>query len=237
MTEKTKQNKKIEIRFYESSDRDGVRAVCCATGYLGKSIDTVFEDREVFADFLTSYYTDVEPDLTVVVLEDGQIKGYVMGSRFPSLQKAYEMQLYLRLFPKVLGNFFFKYKSATRKYLRWMLWNGRKETPLTPKDMAHVHFNFLAEHRSVSQTRTMFDMFLQRLSEYGEEKVYGQVVSFENRRGPRMYARYGFKVVDQVKVTKYQDLVDHPVYLFTIIKDLKENVTLYGNDLWKKKGQ
>jgi hypothetical protein len=49
------------IRLYRPSDRDAVRRLCCETGYLGKAIDPVFEDRELFADYLTSFYTDWEP--------------------------------------------------------------------------------------------------------------------------------------------------------------------------------
>ncbi|NJK92922.1 MAG: hypothetical protein HC904_14535 [Blastochloris sp.] len=48
-----------------------------------------------------------------------------------------------------------------------------------------------------------------------------------------MFARYGFEVKDAVEVTKYRALVSDPVYLFTVIKDLNRNVTLYGTDLWK----
>ena len=50
------------VRKFDSRDRDAVRFLCCETGFLGKPVDPVFEDRELFADYLTSYYTDVEPE-------------------------------------------------------------------------------------------------------------------------------------------------------------------------------
>ncbi|MEM9399319.1 MAG: GNAT family acetyltransferase [Verrucomicrobiota bacterium] len=228
-----KKEVKTEIRFYEPKDREGVRHVCCGTGFLGKPIDSVFEDRDIFADFLTAYYTDCEPELTVVVLQDGQVQGYIMGSRFPERQKVFEMRMFPLLAARIVWNYFFVYGSATRRYINWLLLKGRKETPYTPKGMAHVHFNFLPEYRNVAQTRKMFDMFLRKLADYGEDAVFGQVVGFEDRRGPRMFARYGFSVRDKVEVTKFSNYVDHPVFLFTIIKNLKENVALYGNDLWR----
>ena len=59
------------IRPYRSSDREAVRRLCCETGYLGKAIDPVFEDRELFADYLTKFYTDWEPMASVVLLRSG----------------------------------------------------------------------------------------------------------------------------------------------------------------------
>ena len=42
------------IRSYQPSDREAVRNLCCQTGFLGEPIDPVYEDRELFADFLTT---------------------------------------------------------------------------------------------------------------------------------------------------------------------------------------
>jgi hypothetical protein len=55
-------HKPFLIRGYRRSDREAVRKLCCDTGFLGDPIDPVYEDRELFADFLTTYYTDHEPD-------------------------------------------------------------------------------------------------------------------------------------------------------------------------------
>ena len=75
------------IRGYKASDRIAVRKLCCATGFLGAPIDPVFQDRELFADFLTTYYTDHEPESSFVLEVDGEIRGYLLGSRryIPSL--------------------------------------------------------------------------------------------------------------------------------------------------------
>lgn len=57
------------------------------------------------------------------------------------------------------------------------------------------------------------------------------MVTFEKRRGERMFARYGFVVRDIVEVTKYRRFVDTPVFLFTVVKDLASGASLYSNDL------
>jgi hypothetical protein len=56
MESKVLEVKEFQVRRYRPSDRDSVRALCCETGFLGSAIDPVFEDRELFADFLTDYY-------------------------------------------------------------------------------------------------------------------------------------------------------------------------------------
>ena len=65
-----------------------VRALCCETGFLGKAIDPVFEDRELFADFLTDYYLKHEPD-SAFVLAKGCTHGFI--NRFRHLPAALEI--------------------------------------------------------------------------------------------------------------------------------------------------
>ncbi len=44
------------VRPYRPEDRDTIRKICADTGWLGRPIDPIFQDRELFADFLTIYY-------------------------------------------------------------------------------------------------------------------------------------------------------------------------------------
>ena len=126
------------------------------------------------------------------------------------------------------------YNAASRKYVRWILTQARQEQPYTPPDIPHLHFNILPEARNVATTRELVDTYLQYLRKNGEKQVYGQVVTYDSRRGDRMFARYGFRVIDQREVTKYRDFYPGKVYLFTVLKDLTENATMYGHDLHKK---
>jgi hypothetical protein len=223
------------IRPYRAADRAAIRAICADTGFLGQPIDPVFEDRELFADYLTSYYTDAEPESTFVCELEGEVKGYVMGSRFPKRKAAFEA----RLLPGLVGRGLWRYitrpyNAASRKYVRWILTQARKEVPFTPPDIPHFHFNIRPEARSVATTREMVDMFLQYLYDKGDRQVYGQVVTYETRRGTRMFERYGFRVIDEREVTKYRDLHAGKVHLFTILKDLTQNPRLYGVDLHRE---
>lgn len=220
------------IRPYRPEDRAILRDICADTGFLGKPIDPVFEDRELFADYLTSYYTDVEPESTFVCELDGEVKGYLMGSRFPKRKARYEARTLPILVVRGLWRYFTRpYNAASRNYVRWIITQARKEVPFTPPDIPHFHFNIRPEARSVGATRELVDIYLQYLTEHGEKAVYGQVVTYESRRGDRMFARYGFRVIDQREVTKYRDFHPGKIFLFTILKDLELNAKLYGMDL------
>jgi hypothetical protein len=194
------------IRPYRPADRAAIRRICADTGFLGKPIDPIFEDRELFADYLTAYYTDAEPEATFVCELDGEVKGYAMGSLFPRRKAWYEARHLPLLALRGVGRYFLRpYNAASRRYVRWILTQSRREVPVTPRAMPHLHFNILAEARSVAGTRALLDTLFAYLLAQGARQVYGQVVSYGTRRGERMFARYGFRVVDERDVTKYRE--------------------------------
>jgi len=217
----------FEIRRFQPGDRARVRELCCETGFLGTPIDPVFEDRELFADYLTAYYTDWEPQSSWVLLVNGEIRGYLLGSRFPLRQQAYNFYNNIALFLRGIVRYP-RYSEASKKFVRWILTQAWREVPAAPRRCAHFHINILADARQIATSRALVESYLQYLHECGEKAVYGQMVVFEDRRGTKMFERYGFKVLNKAEITKYRDLHPEPVYLCTIIKDLTENSQLYA---------
>jgi hypothetical protein len=116
------------IRSYRPSDREAVRALCCATGFLGEPIDPVYEDRELFADFLTTYYTDHEPESSFVIEKDGELRGYLLGSRKPLLNQLYSFYQNVCLFLRALLRYR-RYNERSRRFILWILMNGWREVP------------------------------------------------------------------------------------------------------------
>ena len=218
--------KHIAIRKFQPADRARVRELCCETGFLGNPIDPVFEDRELFADYLTAYYTDWEPESAFVLLVNGEIRGYLMGSRQPFRQQCYAFYQNISLFLRGVLHYP-RYNAASKKFVQWILRTAWREVPAAPRRTAHFHINLLADARQVATTRALMDSYLKYLHEHGEKRVYGQMVVFEDRRGTKMFERYGFKVLNKAEISKYRDLHPHPVYLCTVVKDLEENDQLY----------
>src|SRR6202048_4457533 len=99
-------HKPFIIRSFRASDRAAVRCLCCQTGFLGEPIDPVYQDRQLFADFLTTYYTDHEPESSFVLEMDGEIRGYLLGSRKPLQNQLYSLYQNLWLFFRALDRYF-----------------------------------------------------------------------------------------------------------------------------------
>jgi ribosomal protein S18 acetylase RimI-like enzyme len=207
------------VRRFESRDREAVRFLCCETGFLGKPIDPVFEDRELFADYLTSYYTDVEPESCFVLEQNGRLVGYLLGSRRPFRQQLHSLFQNMRLLIKGISRYP-SYNRATRDFIGWILRNSWREVPAVPRRTAHFHFNVLPEAQSIAGTRAMMNTYFDYLREKGEKAVFGQMVTFESRRGAKLLERYGFRILDKREITKWRDKHPEPVYLTTVIKKL-----------------
>lgn len=213
--------RRIRIRPYRSEDLEAVRRICADTGFLGHPIDPVFEDRELFTDYLTGYYTRFEPEALLVCEVEGEVRGYLMGCRRALLKQTYQFLANFVVAGKALYRCVRRpYNEASRRFLRWVLMNSWREVPVTPRNTPHFHMNVLPDARSVKNTRALIRTFLDFLRHHGCKSVYGQMVTYSGRRTLSLFRRYGFRVLDRVEVTKYRSMRHDRVVLCTVIKDL-----------------
>lgn len=209
-------------RPYARRDRERIRQICCETGYLGEPIDTVFSDRDLFADYLTRYYTDVEPESAWVGEKDGVVVGYLLGCKRWHLNRWWGVWNLVRLAGKAGWRFLQgRYDARSRKFLWWTLTRGRRETPPAPAASAHFHFNSLKGHRRMGIARDLLVTLLEDLRKQGVRRVYGQMATYDNRRTERVYEYMGWKVLGKTRVTKYADVLDRELYLTTVLKELE----------------
>jgi len=215
------EDKDFQVRRYQPSDWDAVRAICCETGFLGRAIDPVFEDRELFADFLTEYYLNHEPDSAFVVTKEGRVQGYLLGSHHIQRHRVHSILQTVGYAGKVLSRYF-RYNPASRRYIHWMITKAWREVPPAPRDVGHFHANLLPGVKSILVFRELLETYLRHLYAQGVKQVHAQVVTFDGRRGLKLFERYGFKVLNQSEITKYRQFTDQTVYLSTIVKDLEK---------------
>jgi L-amino acid N-acyltransferase YncA len=218
---------RISIRRYRPEDRAAVRRICADTGFLGQPIDPIFEDRELFADYLTEYYLRIEPDATFVCEIDGEVKGYLMGCCKPLLNQTCHALINLSIGLKAAYRYYARpYNTASRRFLRWIALNAWREIPAAPRFTPHLHINLLPETRSVKHTRLLIQSFLELVHQRGHKRVYGQMVTYEDRRSDKLFARYGFYVLDRVEVTKFRRSYPGRVFLSTVVRNLRTGPAL-----------
>ena len=149
----------------------------------------------MFADFLTTYYTDGSRNPHSSSNPKGAFA--VICSDHANLCSTSFMPLAKRhsLFVKVLGRYP-RYNERSRRFIRWAVTNGWREVPAAPRRVPHFHINLLPEARKMATTRALMSAYLSYLYRCGEKHVYGQIVTFESRRGEKMFERYGFNVYE-----------------------------------------
>jgi hypothetical protein len=220
MESKVLEVRDFQVRRYHPSDRDSVRSLCCETGFLGSAIDPVFEDRELFADFLTDYYLRHEPDSAFVVTQNDRVQGYLLGSHHPAEHRIHSLFQIFNLGPKVVGRYF-GYRPESRQYIHWLISKAWREVPAAPRDVGHFHVNLLPAVKSIQVFRQLLETYLRHLYDHGVRQIHAQMVTFDGRRGSKLFERYGFKVINQSEITKYRQYTDQTVYLCTIVKTLE----------------
>jgi hypothetical protein len=213
--------KDFQVRPYRHSDREAVRALCCDTGFLGKPIDPVFEDRELFADFLTDYYLTHEPDSAFVAEAGDSVKGYLLGSRNPFKHQVCSLIQNLIQASRMLGRYG-RYNAQSRRFIQWLISKAWREVPAAPRTIGHFHINLLPEIRSIVVCRELLETYFRFLHDHRVKQVHAQMVTFDGRRGFKLFERYGFRVLNQSEITKYRQFTDQSVYLCTIVKELEE---------------
>jgi len=209
----------VQVRPFRAEDREAVRQICADTGFLGQPIDPVFEDRELFADYLTGYYLRFEPDATLVCEVDGQVMGYLMGCRRPLVYQAHQAINNFVLAVRALIRWR-RYGAPSRAFMRWIAFNAWREIPAAPRKTPHFHINLKPAARELRNTRRLMELFLETVYRSGHTRVCGQMVTYEQRRTDALFERYGFQVLHRSEISKYRDLYPGRVFICTLVKDL-----------------
>ncbi len=210
-----------KVRPYSGNDRETVRHICCETGFMGDPIEPLFTDRDAFADFFTRYYTDIEKESCLVAEDQGRVVGYLTGCvrhRFYPFAQA--LLVGGITIPKViLRAAAGKYEKQNYRFLKWVLTRSASETPAYPKRSAHFHVNFLPEWRNGKVTRRIIFRFIKSLPGRGVKRVYGQIQTYGDARPAKVFERYGFRLFDQRRISRFEKLSSREVYVSTFVRE------------------
>ena len=187
------------VRAYAPADRDRVRHVCFATGYMGEPIDWQWRDRESFADMFSGYYTDREPESAAVVELDGVVCGYLLGC--VDSTKAWNPA-------SVAGRHILRRGIAFRRGTAGVIWrtlaDGLGDIALRrmavddlefsdPRYPAHLHIDLLPEARGIGAGAQLVRRWLDHLRGAGVPGCHLQTMA-ENTSAIAFFTACGFSL-------------------------------------------
>lgn len=203
----------VIVRHYKPEDRDAIRRICCDTGFLGNPIETIFSDREVFADLFTNAYLDYGADWAWVADDGGKIVGYLLGAISASFNYTLMysgFQTTVKMIKRAATGCYAGHPRS-RHFIRWLLTSGYREQPRHPENAAHLHLNVEKSHRGHGLGLRLWQAFEQQLETAGIRNCYGAFFSRPRRRPEAVYSRLGFSVFDRKATTIFQPEISEPV--------------------------
>jgi hypothetical protein len=216
----------VQVRFcqYQDSHREEVRRICCDTGFLGKPIDPIYQDRELFADLFTNPYLDYEPEWTLVAENAGRVVGYLTGSVNPNFNRTLMLSGFQTACKMLSRLITCKYSDHPRSehFVRWLLARGLTEQPKHPDGAAHLHMNLERPFRWGSVARRLLAMYEDLLFATGINHYYAKFFSCPQRNPETMYGRCGFQIYDRVETTIFQTEVIDTVSVVCVHKKLDD---------------
>jgi ribosomal protein S18 acetylase RimI-like enzyme len=185
------------IRPYERRDRDAVRAICFDTGHMGETIASTFADRACWADMLTAYYTDREPESCLVAELDGKVVAYLLGTLHADRVPAPELIAFrhglTRLLPLRRGTAGFFWRSLYDTAHDVVSPPGPRIHPDLALYPGHAHFSVVAEARSLPIAPGLFRSFFKYAKGRGCPGLHGEVF-VENERAMALNKALGYEV-------------------------------------------
>ena len=213
---------KISIRTFRPEDGEAVRRICCETGLLGKPIDPIYKDRELFADLITGPYLRYEPEQALIAEKGVQVIGYLLGSSSDHFNLISMFCGFNTLCKMLLRLFGGRYRDHPRskQFVRWVLLKGITERPKHPNHASHLHFNLIRAYRGRTIANHLWSNFETMLRSAGVNQCYGEFYSYARRRPEIVYSRYGFRLFDRCETTIFQPEIQEPISVVCMIKDL-----------------
>lgn len=190
------------IRPYRREDRAAVRRLYCDTAFRGCPIDPYLPDRELFADAMTAYYTDQEPERCLVLTVDDRLAGILLAT----LDAAHWRKALLRRYGHPLLAAGLRRCAAWARPSRRLLSTlirenlvGRmSEVIAAPEYPGRLHVALGSAWRARGLGRPLLDQSLALLRSGGARGVHSWVFR-EDEASVRFFERAGFRRLGEVE--------------------------------------
>jgi len=190
----------INIRAYKLSDRLALRNLCCDVADRGGPIENFFPDREVAADLLTKYYTDIESPSTFIAECDGRLVGYINGCMD---NRRHGLVMFWLLMPALLVKAFKKglfFRSEIHQLLIGMSKNWRRIFVWRKKSFhshqGHLHIGIAGDFRGQQVGQNLLKALMAHATKSGITELAASVHD-GNKAAVAFFEKQGFVVKDQ----------------------------------------
>jgi len=221
----------ISIRPYrpDGPDRQQINDVCCDAAFLGAPIDSIFQDREWFTDFIIAPYLLIEPEHTWVAESGNEIVGYLTGSTnmlFGLLRAQHALLAVDRLLWRyLLGRY--KDHRRSQQFIRFVLTEALSQVPAHPPGAGHFHFNVARAYRRKGIGSRLISEFERAVLATGLRRYYAEVMCWGDRQ-EGYYTRLGYRIhSDPIPATVFSTEVPE-LRILSIVRELPEFADL-GN--------
>lgn len=201
------------IRMYKPSDRQDVLRISADTAVFGEPVEVILDDRRIFCDAFTAYYTDFEPDYLWVASKDDKVVGYLTGCADTIHQRRRIIgRTILPLVGRIIQR---KYRLGGKTFnyaISMILGALRMEHPHVDLKLypAHLHINIESAMRGRRLGRRLMTTYLDQLGELSVPGVFLDTTDI-NAAACRLYESLGFKLLDSRQTRVWQDVIPGPV--------------------------
>lgn len=195
------------VRPYAPADRTAVREISCDTADQGRPVERFFHDRQLVADLLTLYYTDVDFRAVWVAELNGSIIGYLTGA-FDT--RHYQRVMAFQIVPGAFFRSFFRgvlfhvdtWRMIGAGLMTWRRGGHRRRIPLDDYP-AHLHINLREGYRGQRLGSLLMEKFIEQVRAVGVDGVHA-VVRGDNLPICRFFERMGFTPLGRQRVVSLE---------------------------------
>jgi len=207
----------IDIRGFQSQDKEDVRRISYETAFLGNPASVFFDDAGILKDALTLYFTDYEPESSFVAVKDSKVIGYIIGAKDVSREKRIFMfKILPELLIKSIKRGTFLKKKARTFLLRCILsfLKGEFFVPDFSREYpATLHINVDKDFRGLHIGEKLLDYYLDYLK---ENNIPGVHLSTTSHDAKAFFEKTGFKELFKRRRTYLRSLLDKDVYYYLL---------------------
>jgi len=213
----------FSIRLYHPLDKENVRALCCATGFFGKPVDRIFQDKKWFADLNTNYYLKFEPDSCFIAESEGQLIGYVLGCKRPRrygflFYATIAVPLFFQSLSKCLTG---AYDKKSRLFILGLVFKASRQRPKKEKNASHLHMNIKEGYRTQGVGRALGKAIVHNFDRNNIQWICGEAFHSDRIRDMSYYRPWGFRVYDKKETTLFGDKMGK-IYMISVVGNLKD---------------